>query len=73
MTNKEYRIEPAATLQDVAIVLQKGFDEGYRVSEGWPIQLGWYYEVKMEKDVVVEATEEKRKPGRPAVDKQKEA
>lgn len=69
MTNKDYRIEPAPTLQDVATVLQKGFDEGYRVSEGWPIQIGWYYEVKMEKDLGESVTndkpEEKRKAGRP--------
>jgi hypothetical protein len=66
MTNKEYRIEPASTLQDVGIALQKGFDEGYRVSEGWPVQIGWYYEVKMEKDLeVVTPPEEKRKAGRP--------
>jgi hypothetical protein len=70
MTNKDERIEPANTLQDVASILQKGFDEGYRVSEGWPIQIGWYYEVKMEKDLEVA---EKKGPGRPAGNKQKEA
>lgn len=69
MTNKEYRVEPASTLSDVGVKLQQGFDDGYRVSEGWPIQIGWIYEVKMERDAVVE---EKRAVGRPKVDKQKE-
>lgn len=64
MTNKDERIEPANTLQDVASILQKGFDEGYRVSKGWPIQIGWIYEVKMEKDLADNEPEKKR-VGRP--------
>ncbi|HCI1171274.1 TPA: hypothetical protein NOB78_002952, partial [Enterococcus faecium] len=48
------------------IEMQKGFDEGYRITEGWPVQLGWIYEVKMEKQLEASASEEKRKAGRPA-------
>lgn len=69
MSNKDYRIVPASTLYDVGMEMQKGFDEGYRISEGWPVQIGWIYEVKMEKDLEVA---EKKGPGRPASNKQKE-
>lgn len=67
--SKEYKIEPASSLYEVGMAMQRGFDEGYRITEGWPVQIGWIYEVKMERDVVVE---EKRAVGRPKVDKQKE-
>lgn len=66
MTNKDYRITAASSLYQVGIEMQKGFDEGYRITEGWPVQLGWIYEVKMEKQLEASASEEKRKAGRPA-------
>lgn len=65
---KEFMIVPASSLYQVGIEMQKGFDDGYRITEGWPVQLGWIYEVKMERDVAVE----KKGPGRPAGNKQKE-
>lgn len=45
----ETKIEYVPSLYQLGLYLQEQFDAGYRIVEGWPLQTGWQYEVKMTK------------------------
>lgn len=55
------------SLYQIGLLIQENVLEGYRLVEGYPIQIGAYYELQME--IVPEAHLPKAKPGRPAKDK----
>lgn len=41
------KINLLSSLHDVGAYMQEQWNEGYSICPGWPIQLGWMYEVKM--------------------------
>lgn len=67
MTEKETKPVMAHSLYDMGQQLNALFAEGYTIKGGWPLQIGWMYDLQMEKDVPSYTAEvvKKQSVGRP--------
>lgn len=64
--NKEYINIIKASLPALGQEIQDYVLMGYRLAEGYPMELGWQYHVVLEREVVEEKpVEDKPKAGRP--------